>query len=78
LTEHFSGAEIEQVIISALFKAFSEKRELSDRDIWIAIKETVPLYETYEENIKALRDWASSRTRFATVSSTLLDMFRKT
>jgi len=77
LTEHFSGAEIEQVIISALFKAFSEKRELSDRDIEIAIKETVPLYETYEENIKSLRDWASTRTRFATVSSNLIDMFKK-
>lgn len=77
LTEHFSGAEIEQVVISALFKAFSERRELTDRDMEIAIKETVPLYETYEEEIKALRDWASSRTRFATVSSTLLDMFKK-
>ncbi|MGC9043549.1 MAG: AAA family ATPase [Myxococcota bacterium] len=77
LTEHFSGAEIEQVIIAALFKAFSEGRELTDRDIEISIKETVPLYETYEENIKALRDWASNRTRFATVSSTLLDMFKK-
>ncbi|MGB9601151.1 MAG: AAA family ATPase, partial [Myxococcota bacterium] len=70
-------AEIEQVIIAALFKAFSEGRELTDRDIEISIKETVPLYETYEENIKALRDWASNRTRFATVSSTLLDMFKK-
>lgn len=77
LTEHFSGAEIEQVIIAALFKAFSAGRELTDRDIEISIKETVPLYETYEENIKALRDWASTRTRFATVSSTLLDMFKK-
>ncbi len=77
MTEHFSGAEIEQIIIAALFKAFSEKRELTDRDIEIAIRETVPLYETYEENIKELRDWASSRTRFATVSSALLDMFKK-
>ncbi|MCX7944379.1 MAG: AAA family ATPase [Deltaproteobacteria bacterium] len=77
ITEHFSGAEIEQVIIAALFKAFSEKRELTDRDIEVAIRETVPLYETYEEDIKALRDWASSRTRFATVSSTLIDMFKK-
>jgi len=77
LTEHFSGAEIEQVIISALFKAFSENRELTDRDIEIAIKETVPLYETYEEEIKSLRDWASTRTRFATVSSNLIDMFKK-
>ncbi len=77
LTEHFSGAEIEQIIIAALFKAFSENRELTNRDIEISIKETVPLYETYEENIKSLRDWASTRTRFATVSSTLLDMFKK-
>ncbi len=77
MTEHFSGAEIEQVVIAALFKAFSEKRELSNRDIEVSIKETVPLYETYEESIKSLRDWASTRTRFATVSSTLLDMFKK-
>lgn len=77
LTEHFSGAEIEQVVIAALFKAFSEKRELTSRDLEVSAKETVPLYETYEEDIKALRDWASNRTRFATVSSALLDMFKK-
>jgi SpoVK/Ycf46/Vps4 family AAA+-type ATPase len=74
-SEHFSGAEIEQVVISALYHAFSEKRELSTGDISQAIEETVPLYLTYEERIKELRDWAKQRARFASIDSSMLDLF---
>lgn len=73
--EHFSGAEIEQVVVAALYRAFSSERELSFEDLEIATKQTVPLYRTYEEKIKALRDWARTRARPATLDSSVLDLF---
>ncbi|MBN1257185.1 MAG: AAA family ATPase [Planctomycetes bacterium] len=66
-SEGFSGAEIEQAIISALFDAFYAKRELSDDDIMQALVETVPLYRTMEEEIEGLRDWCLTRARSASV-----------
>ena len=73
--EHFSGAELEQVVISGLYRAFSEDRDLSDEDLNLAAQQTVPLYRTYEEKIKMLRDWAKRRARPATHDSTVLDLF---
>lgn len=74
-SEHFSGAELEQVVVGALYNAFAEKREMSDQDLALSMKTTVPLYMTYEEKIKALRDWAKTRARPATLDSTVLDLF---
>jgi ATP-dependent 26S proteasome regulatory subunit len=73
--EHYSGAELEQVVVAALYHAFAEKRELQDGDLSLALKQTVPLYTTYEERIKGLRDWAKTRARPATLDSTMLDLF---
>jgi len=73
--EHFSGAELEQVVISALYRAFSADREINDEDLDLSMKQTVPLYRTYEEKIKWLRDWAKQRARPATQDSTVLDLF---
>jgi SpoVK/Ycf46/Vps4 family AAA+-type ATPase len=73
--EHFSGAELEQVVVSALYLAFSEQRELAAADLEHAVKHSVPLYRTYEERIKAVREWARSRARPATLDRSVLDMF---
>ena len=43
---------------AALHKAFAEARDLDFNDLANAINETVPLYDTYEDRIKELRDWA--------------------
>ncbi len=59
----FSGAEIEQVVISGLYAAFDRERDLTDEDMLEAIEETVPLSQTRREDIDALRDWARDRTR---------------
>lgn len=75
LTEHFSGAELEQVVVSGLYRAFSANRELTGEDLELAAKQTVPLYATYEEHIKALRDWARRRARPASRDSSVLDLF---
>ncbi|MCK6550676.1 AAA family ATPase [Myxococcota bacterium] len=73
--EHFSGAELEQIVVAGLYHAFAEKRELTEADLTLALKQTVPLYATYEERIKALREWARTRARPATLDSTVLDLF---
>ncbi len=70
-----SGAELEQVVAAGLYTAFAEGRDLSDNDIANAIQETVPLYETYEERIKELRNWARTRARAATLDVKMVDLF---
>ena len=72
---HLSGAELEQVVAAALYGAFAEGRELTEGDLFEAIQDTVPLYETYEERIKELRDWARHRARPATVDGKVADWF---
>jgi ATP-dependent 26S proteasome regulatory subunit len=73
--QRLSGAELEQVVAAGLYKAFCERRELSENDLANAIEETVPLYETYEERIKELRDWARTRARPATLDARMADLF---
>ena len=60
-TEGFSGAEIEQVVISACFDAFNERRALTTDDLLHEIGNTVPLSVTQAEQIAALREWADVR-----------------
>jgi AAA+ superfamily predicted ATPase len=71
-----SGSELEQVVNAGLYNAFTENRDLSWNDLANAITETVPLYETYEERIKELRDWARTRARPATLDAKAADLFR--
>jgi ATP-dependent 26S proteasome regulatory subunit len=60
-TEGFSGAEIEQVVISACFDAFNERRTLTSDDLLQEIRNTVPLSVTQAEQIDELRAWADIR-----------------
>ena len=73
--ERLTGAELEQVVTAALYGAFAENREVTDADLANAIEDTVPLYETYEERIKELRDWGRRRTRPATLDARMVDLF---
>jgi AAA+ superfamily predicted ATPase len=74
--ERLSGAELEQAVSAALYTAFAQGRDLEDNDLANAIAETVPLYETYEERIKELRNWARTRARPASVDAKLVDLFQ--
>jgi SpoVK/Ycf46/Vps4 family AAA+-type ATPase len=56
-TNNFTGAEIEQVVKTALVMAFYEKKELDDTHLIKAVRDTVPIYETAREDIEFLRDW---------------------
>ena len=64
LSVGFSGAEIEQAVVSALFGAFDEDaREVSQRDLVKAVRQSVPLSVTMRERIADLREWADERAR---------------
>ncbi len=64
----FSGAEIEQAIVSALYDAFYAGRDLVTGDVLRSVRETVPLSRTMSERISSLRSWAEGRARFASRS----------
>lgn len=66
-SENFSGAEIEQAIISALYDAFYAQHELSPQHILEALRQTVPLARTMDEQITRLRNWAEGRARNASL-----------
>jgi SpoVK/Ycf46/Vps4 family AAA+-type ATPase len=58
----FSGAEIEQAIVSGLYAAHAEQRAL-DTDLLMAeIRGTRPLSVLMAEQVEALRAWALERT----------------
>lgn len=63
LTKGFSGAELEQVVISALNHAFFEDRELTYSDLKDEAQKQVPLSVMMKEEIDDLREWASLRAR---------------
>ena len=66
LTKLFSGAEIKQCIIDAMYLAFYEEREFTTEDIIISLKEIIPLAQLDELKIKELQQWAlSGRIRLA-------------
>ena len=64
-SDGYSGSEIEQTVISALYDAFDKDDELNDMYLFQAIRETVPLSRTMQEDITSMRDWAKSRARLA-------------
>jgi SpoVK/Ycf46/Vps4 family AAA+-type ATPase len=68
VSDGFSGAEIEQAIIAAMYEAFAQDREFTQLDIIAAIKSTLPLSRTMVEQVTALRDWARQRARPASAS----------
>lgn len=64
----FSGAEIEQALIAAMYEAFAQDREFTQLDIIASIRATLPLSKTMHEQVTALRDWARQRARPAASS----------
>jgi hypothetical protein len=61
-TEGFSGSEIEQVIVSGLYSAFSARTQLSSKILVDEISFTNPMSVTMSEKIAFLRNWASDKT----------------
>ena len=62
----YSGAEIEESVISAMFNVFYEKQALTSERLLESLRQTVPLSKTMSEDVDALRKWAEGRARPAT------------
>jgi len=75
---NYSGAELEQIVVGGLHRSFAQKRELNAADLRRVARDIVPLSTTYEEQIKALREWATGRTRNAGREAAVVDLFRRT
>ncbi len=58
----FSGAEIEQAVVSALYSAYASGQAIRTRHVAAEIKRTQPLSIVMHERVAALRDWADGRT----------------
>jgi SpoVK/Ycf46/Vps4 family AAA+-type ATPase len=65
LTDSFSGAEIEQVVVAGLYRAFEAGRELETGDIEGAARETVPLAKARAREIAAMVQWAEAGAKMA-------------
>jgi len=61
-TEGFSGAEIEQTIVSALYSNNGNKEFVTTDNILSEIQNTVPLSTIMDDDINQLRAWARTRT----------------
>jgi len=73
-SDGFSGAELEQIVITALIDAFGNGKVLSQEELERAWRTTVPLSVTMEDKIFALRNWAQDRCRRATSDSRVTAM----
>src|SRR4029077_1905948 len=60
-SDGFSGAEIEQAIVSAMHEAFAAKSELATEHLLSAVKTSPPLSVTMAEKVQELRNWAQGR-----------------
>jgi len=75
--EGFSGAEIEEAIMSGLYDAFSRGGDLDQATLLHSITETVPLSKTMNEELARLRNWATGRARPASGSPSIVPESRR-
>jgi SpoVK/Ycf46/Vps4 family AAA+-type ATPase len=61
-TEGFSGSEIEQAIVSAMYTAHAQGRDVSQADLLTEIRQTRSLSVVMAEKVGEIRDWAAGRT----------------
>ena len=65
LSEGFSGAEIEQIIVNALYTSAGVDEKLSNIQLEASIRSTNPLSVVMFEKVASLRQWAEERCVFA-------------
>lgn len=61
-TDQFSGAEIEQAIVSSLYAAHAHGEPLKTAHILAEVAQTRPLSVVMAERIREMRSWAAGRT----------------
>lgn len=64
--EGYSGAELEQAVIDAMYVGFEARREFGTDDILGCLRASVPLSRTKAADVDALRRWAAEgKARYA-------------
>jgi SpoVK/Ycf46/Vps4 family AAA+-type ATPase len=66
-TVDYSGAELEQAVIAALYDAFDSGNDLDTNSLLKTCSELVPLAITMREMIDQMREWARTRARPASL-----------
>ncbi len=61
-TEGFSGSEIEQAIVSAMYTAHAQGRALVESDLLAEVRQTRSLSVLMAEKVEEIRQWATDRT----------------
>jgi SpoVK/Ycf46/Vps4 family AAA+-type ATPase len=61
-TDGFSGSEIEQAVVAALYAAHAQREDLTTEHILTEVEQTRPLSIVMQERIDSLRQWADGRT----------------
>ena len=67
-TVGWTGAEIEQCVVSAITKARLADRELTEQDLILTAVRIVPLSRTMKEQINHIRGWAFERAVRASIA----------
>ncbi|MBV8762895.1 MAG: AAA family ATPase [Deltaproteobacteria bacterium] len=62
-TVDYSGAELEQAVIAALYDAFDSGADLTTDGLLKTVRDIVPLAITMREMIEGMREWARTRAR---------------
>ncbi|MGV6850621.1 MAG: AAA family ATPase [bacterium] len=62
LCKGFSGSELEQLVVSALYQSFNDGIPLNQEHLFEAANSTHPLSRVMAEKVQALRNWAQNRT----------------
>jgi SpoVK/Ycf46/Vps4 family AAA+-type ATPase len=77
-SQDFTGSECEEAIVSAMYAAFDEGKEVTTKHIVAACKATVPLSRTMAEDIHKLEEWGKAHARPASAEETTKgDQFRR-
>lgn len=64
-TAGYTGSEIEQIVISGLFRAFSRGTDIDTETLMESARDTAPLSVTMSDSISAMREWGKTRARLA-------------
>ena len=71
IADGYTGAELEQSIVDAMYHAFDDDRDFHTADVTAAIGRTVPLSRAQREVIERLRSWLrEGRARSASFAET--------
>lgn len=69
ISSGYSGSEIEEIVVSALYDAFDEDVDIDMKLLEKSVANMIPLSQTMEEKINQTREWASVRARNAATKS---------